>query len=148
MDLFASIEIAAEPTDVAGVLFDPHRLPDWAEAVRSVEVLDKGIRPGARVHHTGSLLGREITWTSEVVRFHFPHVLDLKMYGGPFTGSVHYRVDRSRGGSLVTVRTTGTIDGVPEMFVAPVLQSALTADLERLRGLVVPAPAGGQPGPA
>ncbi|HUF47493.1 MAG TPA: SRPBCC family protein [Vicinamibacterales bacterium] len=140
MDLSASVNIPAEPTDVAGVLFDPHRLPEWVSAVESVEVLDKAIRPGARVRHTGALFGRPITWTTEVAGFHFPHVLDLRVVDGPFVGSLHYRVDRSPGGSRVTVRSVGSVDGAPDVLVAPLLQAALGADLERLRSLVVPAP--------
>jgi len=36
VNVTAEIEIAAEPTDVASVMFDPQREPDWMSAVTAV----------------------------------------------------------------------------------------------------------------
>jgi hypothetical protein len=48
VNVAAEIEIR-RPTDVASVMFDPQREPDWMSAVKTVELVDKGIKPGARV---------------------------------------------------------------------------------------------------
>ena len=137
IDVTADIEIAADPTDIAAVMFDPHRDPDWIGAVRTVEVMDPGIKPGARVRRAGTMLGKDISWTTEVVSFHFPHLLHLKIADGPFTGTVVYQVNRSAGGSTARIRSAGELTlGLPDALIAGPLRSAMAADLERLKRLV------------
>jgi hypothetical protein len=139
IDVSAEIDIAAEPTDVAGVMFDPHREPEWLAAVRSVEVLDRAIRPGARVRRTAAFMGRDLAWTTEVVSFQFPHALELRVAEGPFAGQVAYQVGRAAGGSVARIRGVG--DPVPagspaEPGLADRVRAELTAGLERLKALV------------
>jgi hypothetical protein len=138
LDVTAEIEIAASPADIAAVMFDPHRDPDWMSAVSAVEVFDPGIRPGARVRRTGTLLGRDISWTTEVVAFQFPHVLELKVSDGPFVGSIVYQVGRSAGGSVARVQNVGEMrsPALPESMIGGPMRAALIADLERLKAIV------------
>lgn len=138
IDVTADIEIAADPTDIAAVMFDPHREPEWMAAVRSVDVMDAGIKPGARVRRAGSILGKDVSWTTEVVSFHFPHLLHLRVADGPFTGSVVYQVNRSASGSTARIRSTGEFGslGLPETLISGPMRSAMAADLERLKRLV------------
>jgi hypothetical protein len=138
LDVTAEIEIAAEPTDIAAVMFDPQRDPEWLAVVRKVEVLDPGIKPGARVRREGSLRGLDVSWTTEVVAFQFPHLLELRIAEGPIAGSVAYQVARSAGGSVARIRTVGSVDGVglPAAMLAGPVRAALTADLRRLKAIV------------
>jgi uncharacterized membrane protein len=139
IDIAAQIEISAEPTDVAGVMFDPHRDPEWMKAVKTVNVVDAGIKPGARVERTGSFMGREFSWTTEVVSFHFPHLLELRISEGPIVGTVTYNVVRSATGSTAKIRNVGDpgkFGFLPEAMITTPMRSALTADLERLKTLV------------
>jgi hypothetical protein len=139
IDVSAEIEIAAEPTDVAAIMFDPHREPEWMSAVSTVDVVDPGIKPGARVRRTGSLLGRDVSWTTEVAAFHFPHVLDLRLTDGPLVGTLSYRVTRSAGGTTARLRTVGdagVLGFLPEPVFGGMVRSALASDLERLKSLV------------
>ena len=137
IDVTADIEIAADPTDIAAVMFDPHRDTEWVAAVRTVDVMDPGIKPGARVRRTGTVLGKDVAWTTEVVAFHFPHLLQLRVADGPFAGTVAYHVARSAGGSTARIRSTGELAlGLPDALVAGPLRSALAADLERLKRVV------------
>jgi hypothetical protein len=139
VDVVAEIEIAAEPTDVAGVMFDPHRDPEWMKAVTAVDVLDPGIKPGARVRRTGQFMGQEISWTTEVASFQFPHVLVLNVNDGPFVGSVRYEVGRSPIGSVARIRTVGSptqFGFLPSAMIEGPIRSALHADLVRLKALV------------
>jgi hypothetical protein len=139
VDVSADIEIAASPTDVAAVMFDPAREPEWIKAITGVEVIDPALAPGARVHHRGSFLGRELSWVTEVETVHFPHVLALRIAEGPFVGSVRYEVQRSAGGSRARIRNTGSPSGLgflPAAMVSSALKSAMAADLDRLKGLV------------
>ena len=58
MDLTAEIQIAADPADIAAVMFDPARTPEWMSAVTPVEILDRALGPGARVRMIEAVLRR------------------------------------------------------------------------------------------
>jgi uncharacterized protein YndB with AHSA1/START domain len=139
IEVTVEIEIAAEPTSVAAVMFDPHREPEWLEGVKTIEVLDPGIRPGARVRRTGTFHGYEVAWSTEVVAFQFPHLLELRFADGPLNGRIAYHVGRSTTGSVA--RIAGAADPGPLAFLpAPMIagpaRSALSAALARLKAIV------------
>jgi hypothetical protein len=139
IDLSAEIEIAAAPADVAGVMFDPAREPEWVKAVIGVELVDPALERGARVRRTGTFLGQSLEWMTQVETVHFPHVLTLKIVEGPFQGTVRYDIQRSGNGSRVRVRTVGDVTHpalAPAALLAAPMRAALGADLERLRTLV------------
>jgi len=138
LDLSAEIDIDAAPADVAGVMFDPQREPEWMKVVTAVELIDPALAPGARVRRTGSVLGRSIGWTTEVERVQFPHLLTLKVIDGPFRGTVRYDIQRSGTGSRVRLRNVGEAEGlpIPAALAAGPLQAAMGADLQRLKALV------------
>ncbi|MEZ5317161.1 MAG: SRPBCC family protein [Vicinamibacterales bacterium] len=139
LDVSAQIDIPREPTDIASIMFDPAREPEWVGAVRTVEVVDAAIAPGARVRRTGTVLGREVTWTTAVAAFHFPHLLELTVQDGPFVGVVRYEVGRIAGGSLARITCTGDVPAagaLPASLVAAPMRSALEADLARLKALL------------
>ena len=139
VDVAVDIEIDADPTDVAAVMFDPAREPEWMKAVQHVELIDPALAPGARVRHSGAFLGRQLSWVTEVESVHFPHLLALRIAEGPFVGTVKYEVQRSPGGTRARVRNVGSPSGLgflPAAVLAAPMRSALTADLERLKSLV------------
>jgi len=135
IDVTAEIQIAAEPTDVAGVMFDPHREPEWVDAVQVVDVLDRGLAPGARVKHSATIAGRPVTWMSQVTAFNFPHMLDLRLSDGPVEGRVVFLIGRADGGSFARVRGTVDVEGAGDR-AAEAARDALGADLARLKTLV------------
>ncbi len=138
IDVSGEIDIEAAPADIAGVMFDPQREPEWMKVVTGVELIDPALAPGARVRRTGTLMGRTIGWTTEVERVHFPHVLALRVVDGPFRGTVRYEIQRSGTGSRVRVHNVGEADDlpVPAALVAAPLRAALAADLQRLKAIV------------
>jgi len=139
IDVAVEIDVLAAPADVAGVMFDPAREPEWIKMVRAVELIDPALQPGARVRRTGEVFGRDLAWTTQVEAVHFPHVLAMRILDGPFTGTMRYDVQRSGDGSRVRVRASGEsslLAGIPAAFVTGPLKAALTADLERLKSLV------------
>ena len=139
IDVSAEIEIAASPADIAGVMFDPEREPDWVKAVTGVELVDPALEPGARVRRVGAFLGQELAWTTEVEAVHFPHVLALRIIEGPFSGSVRYDIQRSAGGSRVRIRSVGDVTRpvlAPASLISGPMKAAMAADLERLKALV------------
>ena len=139
VDVSAEIDIVGDPTDVAAVMFDPAREPEWMKAVTSVEMIDPALAPGAKVRHRGSFLGRELSWVTEVEAVHFPHVLTLRIAEGPFVGTVRYEVQRSGPGSRARIRNVGTPTAfafLPTAMITGPMRSALNADLQRLKALV------------
>lgn len=140
VDAAADIEIAADPADIAAVMFDPARESDWMGAVTGVEVIDPALVAGARVRHSGRLMNQDFTWTTEVETVHFPHVLVLRVSDGPLVGTMRYDIQRSGSGSRVRMRNVGepgaALSFVPVSMVVGPLQSAMLADLERLKAIV------------
>ena len=139
LDVSVEVEIAASPADIAAVMFDPAREPEWMKAVTSVEVIDPALVRGARVRHRGTFLGRDLDWTTEVDTVHFPHVLALRISEGPFVGTVRYEIQRSGGGSVARIRNVGepaSLGFLPAAMIASPMRAALAADLDRLKALV------------
>ena len=140
IDVAAEIEITADPADIAAVMFDPARAADWMAAVTGVEILDPALVRGARVRHSGTVLSRTFTWTTEVEAVHFPHVLALRISDGPLVGTTRFDIQRSGSGSRVRIRNVGEPGGalamVPAAMIPGPLRSAMAADLERLKQIV------------
>lgn len=142
VDVTAEVEIVAEPSDVAAVMFDPAREPEWTSTGATVEIIDRALAPGARVRRTAAVMGHEIVWTTEVEAAHFPHALRLRIADadGPFTGTVSYDIQRAPGGaSLVRIQTRGEttkLGFLPSAVVETALRKALAADLLRLKAIV------------
>jgi carbon monoxide dehydrogenase subunit G len=140
IDVAAEIEIAADPADIAAVMFDPARAADWMSAVTGVEVIDPALVRGARVRHRGKVLNQELSWMTEVEAVHFPHVLALRISEGPLVGTTRFDIQRSAGGSRVRIRNVGepgpALSIVPAAMIPGPLKLAMAADLERLKAIV------------
>lgn len=139
VNVSAQTEILAEPTDVASVMFDPQREPEWVSSVTSVELVDRAIKPGARVRRTGRVAGRDLTWTTAVEAFHFPHALTLRVTDGPIDGTISYVIQRSAGGSTVKIQTRGdatVLGALPAALIEGPIRAALESDLARLKQIV------------
>ncbi len=139
IDVSADIEIAADPADIAAIMFDPQREKDWIEMVQEVELIDQALAPGAKVRHRGRVMGRDVAWVTEVEAVHFPHVLTLRVSDGPFLGTVRYDIQRSAGGSRARGRNVGEPAGLgflPASMIEGPMRAALTSNLARLKALV------------
>ena len=139
IDVSAEIEIAASPSDIAGVMFDPQRNTEWMKVVNRVEVLDPALAPGARVRYHADFMGKTITWITTVTAVHFPHVLEVNITDGPFVGTSRIGIQRSGGGSRVQVRSTGEVEGmsfIPDAMIAGPMKTTLQEDLGRLKALI------------
>jgi hypothetical protein len=133
----AEIEVAADPTDVAAVMFDPARAPDWMQAVARVELVDAALVPGARVRYHGQVGDQQLTWTTAVDAVHFPHVLVLRIAEGPLAGIIRFDIQRSGGGSRVRIRQGAGPGAVGAGHASAAARGTVSpADLGRLRALV------------
>jgi uncharacterized membrane protein len=139
VEVSAEIEIAAAPADIAAVMFDPQREPDWMRHITAVHLIDQALEPGARVTHTASVFGREVSWSSEVEAVHFPHLLQMKIAEGPFSGTLRYDIQRSGDGSRVRIRGAGEAQLpmlLPASMVTGPVSEALSKDLQTLKSIV------------
>jgi hypothetical protein len=139
IDLAAETDIQAAPADIAAVMFDAAREPEWVGAITAVDVIDPALAPGARVRHRGSIMGRDFAVTTAVDALHFPHVLALRVSEGPFEGVVRFDIQRSGAGSRVRIRAAGAseaLDTFRKMLVEGPAKSGLAAALEKLKALV------------
>lgn len=139
VDVSVDIEISAAPADVAAVMFDPARESEWLKAVKSVDVIDPALAPGARVRHTASFMGKEVSWTTTVETVQFPHMLTLAIAEGAFAGTVSYTIARTAGGSRARIRGVGQttkLGFLPASMVEGPARSALREDLERLKQII------------
>ncbi len=139
IDVSAEIDIDASPADIAGVMFDPSREPEWIPVLTSVELIDAALKPGARVRRTAQVMGQAVTWITEVEQVHFPHVLALRIVEGPLSGTLRYDIQRTATATRVRVRANGdapALKFLPSAMVTGPAKSALVEGLERLKRLV------------
>ena len=139
IDLAAETDIQASPADIAAVMFDPAREPEWIVAITGVEVIDPALAPGARVRHTGSVMGREFVVTTEVDALHFPHVLALRVSEGQFHGVLRFDIQRNGTGSRVRIRAAGDapeLGGFKTMLIEGPARTGMATALTKLKGLV------------
>ena len=139
IDLTAETDIQAAPADIAAVMFDPAREPEWVGAVTAVEVIDPALAPGARVRHTASVMGRAVDVTTAVEALHFPHVLALRVSGGPFDGVIRFDIQRSGPGCRVRIRAAGEapqLNSFTKTLVEGPARAGLSTALAKLKALV------------
>ena len=109
MEFTKDVLINADPSDTAGVMFDPTRESEWMTAVTSSVPQTAGIQPGAEVKRASTVNGTTVAWTTAVRQFHFPHLLHLTISGGA-SGYILYEVQRHGGGSIASVRASSEQD--------------------------------------
>jgi hypothetical protein len=139
IDIAAETDIDAAPADIAAVMFDPEREKDWVGVITGVEMHDAALQPGARVTHRGSVMGRDVTLTTQVETVHFPHVLALRVSEPQFSGLVRFEIARAGSGSRVRIRAEGESDQVnmlTTMMVEGAVRSGVSSALARLKQIV------------
>ena len=134
MDVTATRTIEAAPAQVASVMFDPNRDPEWIGGAKSVEPLSGNPSAvGARVRRYGGFMGKKFSWETEVVEFQTDHLLDMRFVEGPMKGGgVTYRIEPDPKGSRVSIRNTGP----GPFFMGWFVRRSVGKDLDRLARLV------------
>jgi uncharacterized protein YndB with AHSA1/START domain len=134
MDATASRRFAAPPHEVAAVMFDPRRDPQWIGGAKAVDPPSGDpTAMGARVTRHGGFMGRKFSWQTEVADFEADRLLRMDFVAGPMKGGgVTYRIEPEEGGSLVSIRNTGPGPQLMAWFV----KRSVGKDLERLAKIV------------
>ena len=112
IEFIQDVLINADPSDTAGVMFDPAREPEWMTALTSSVPQTAGIQPGAEVKRTSTVGGVTVAWTTAVRQFHFPHRLHLAIGGGA-SGYIAYDVQR-HGAAFEDGRLPADADSLPD----------------------------------
>ena len=134
METTANRSIDASPGQVAAVMFDPNRDPEWIGSAKSVDPPSgEPTAVGARTTRHGGFMGRKFSWQTEVAGFEPDHLLHMNFVAGPMKGgSVTYRIEPYGSGSRVSVRNTGPGQQLLAWFV----RRSVGKDLDRLAMLV------------
>lgn len=136
MDVTVSRHFAAAPSQVARIMFDPTRDPEWIGGARSVDpVAGEPIAIGARVRRHGGFVGKKFSWVTEVVEHVPDRLLRMNFVEGPMKGGeVSYRIEPEGEGSTVSIRNSG---GASFSFpgMAWMLRRSVGKDLDRLAAL-------------
>lgn len=137
MDVEVSRSVAATPPQVAQVMFDPRRDPEWIGGAKAVDPpAGSATQIGARVRRHGGFLAKKFSWVTEVVDHVPDRLLRMSFVEGPMKGGeVRYRIEPQGAGSRVSILNRGTASfSVPGMKWF--LRRSVAADLRRLAALV------------
>ena len=137
MDVRVQRRIAAPPSAVARVMFEPENDPRWIGGAKAVQRLTPGpLALGSRVRRDGGFMGRKFHWVTEVAELAPERRLAMRFAEGPMKGGVTYEIAPDDGGALVSIRNHGGAS-----FAFPgltwMLRRSVAKDLERLEGLVL-----------
>lgn len=134
MEATATRSIRATSEQVAAVMFDPRRDPEWIGGAKSVDPADGDPTAiGARTTRHGGFMGRKFSWTTEVAEHTPNRLLCMNFVAGPMKGGdVTYRIEPDGSGSRVSIRNTGPGPQIMSWFV----RRSVGKDLDRLARLV------------
>jgi uncharacterized membrane protein len=122
---------------VSGYAGDPGNAPDWYANIRSVTWrTPPPVAIGSRMDFVAHFLGRKLVYTYEVVEHDPGRRLVMRTSDGPFPMRTTYTWEPVDGGTLMSLRNTGTPSGFSKVaapMMARAMRSAMTKDLQRLR---------------
>ena len=134
METTAVRTMAASPSMIARIMFDPRRDPEWIGGAKSVDPPSgKPTDIGAQTIRHGGFMGRKFSWQTEVTDFEPDRLLKMRFIAGPMKGgSVTYRIEPNQGLSKVSIHNHGPGPQIMAWFV----KRSVGKDLERLEKLV------------
>src|SRR5262249_8119018 len=125
-----AIEIGRTPEDVFSYLTDVANLPAWQTGVKSATLRD------GRIEESRSLLGRELNTRLEGVEQEEPHLFTLRALAGPVAFNVRHELERTEGGTRLTVTADGGVSGFAAGLLARGAERQFRRDFERLKQIL------------
>lgn len=138
VDVSTRVVIARPRAKVAAFAADPDNATRWYRNIKSVAWrTERPLQVGSRVAFVADFLGRELSYTYEVVVFAPDEKLVMRTSEGPFPMETSYEwEDCDAGSTLMTLRNRGVPAGFAAIF-APIMSAAIgranTRDLEALK---------------
>jgi uncharacterized protein YndB with AHSA1/START domain len=141
VDVTVHTTIKCPPEVVAAFAGDPTNTPQWYANIRSVDwQTAPPVAVGSRLDFVARFLGRELSYTYEVVELEPARRLVMRTADGPFPMETTYTWEPTADGyTTMTLRNRGNPSGFAR-FTAPVMERAMhratSQDLARLKVLL------------
>lgn len=139
LDVEVSTTINCPVDAVAAYAGDPANAPEWYVNIKSVVLHDDAVEVGSKADFVAHFLGRKISYTDEIAELVPGERLVMKTADGPFPMQTTYTWTPVEGGTLMTLRNTGSPSGfgsIAAPVMARAMKSATTKDLARLKNLL------------
>jgi uncharacterized membrane protein len=141
VDVQTEIVIHRPVEEVAAYAADPVNAPHWYVNITSMQWRGEPVvAVGSRMAFTARFLGRDLTYTYEIVEHEPGRRLTMRTAEGPFPMETTYTwADAGHGATRMTLRNRGEPSGfasVAAPMMAAAMRRANRKDLERLRNTV------------
>lgn len=138
VDVRTDIQIFCPPNEVAKYVGDPDNARKWYVNIKSaVWLTPKPAEIGSRIAFKSNFLGRQLTYTYEIVEFVPGKRMVMKSIDGPFPMETTYTwEDFGNGHTYMTLRNRGKPTGFSKLvapFMAAAMKRANRKDLARLK---------------
>ena len=126
VDVVTSVEIRRPRSEVAAFASDPDNAPRWYENIKSVEwQTPRPVAVGSRIAFVAQFLGRQLSYTYEVLELEHDSRLVMSTKEGPFPMETSYSwEDTVSGGTRMTLRNRGEPSGFTKV-TGPVMTLAM-----------------------
>jgi len=138
-----TVEIARAPEEVFSYLTDVSNLPQWQSGVSAAtlegEPPENEPVPGALIHESRRLLGRELRTTLEIDEYERPRLFKLRALNSPVPFTVRHELEPSATGTRLTVvgeGDAGLLPGFAAGIMARRAEKQFRKDFERLKRLL------------
>jgi len=140
VDVRVEAVIDAPLAELAAFASDPSRAPEWYANISSVEwETPPPAQVGSRVAFVARFLGRRIAYTYEIAELVPGARTVMRTAQGPFPMETTYTWEAVDGGTLMTLRNTGSPSGFGSL-TAPVVSRAMrratARDLAALKAIM------------
>ncbi len=141
VDVCTEIEIRRPRDEVAAYASDPDNATSWYANITAVDWKSpKPAAEGSRVAFVARFLGRELSYTYEIVEIVTAARFVMRTAEGPFPMETTYTwEDTADGGTLMALRNRGTPSGFSRLvtpLMARSMRRANRKDLVRLKGIL------------
>jgi Polyketide cyclase / dehydrase and lipid transport len=140
VDVSTEIVIARPLPEVCGYAANPDNAPTWYRNIRKVEwKTTPPMRIGSRIGFVANFLGRQLSYTYEIVWWVPNEQLVMQTSNGPFPMQTTYLWQSASQGTRMILRNRGTPVGFSKLvtpFLTFVMRAANRADLKRLKQLL------------
>ena len=141
VDVLTEIVISRPAGDVAAYAADPSNAPAWYANITSITwETSPPLQPGSRIAFTARFLGRQLSYTYEIIDFIPAERLVMRTAQGPFPMETTYTWqptgDRS---TRMTLRNRGEPAGFSKLaarFMTIAMRRANRKDLRNLRAIL------------
>jgi len=141
VDIVSEVKIGRAVASVADYASDPSNAPEWYANIDSVQwKTQPPVALGSRIAFVARFLGRQLSYTYEIVEFVPGERLVMRTAEGPFPMETTYTWAREEHDTTrMTLRNRGEPTGFSKLsspFMAMAMRRANRKDLDKLRTIL------------